>query len=93
VCSSDLTKTKNLAAQSNRHRIHRNRRAVASTNSSNSKNSRVEREAKRAQPIPQLHVGSAQAELVGTTADGHWILSVADTGERVIVPPPPGFNP
>jgi hypothetical protein len=47
------------------------------------------REAKRARPIPELHVGSASAELVGTTSDGQWILSVSDTGERIVVPPPP----
>jgi serine/threonine protein kinase len=48
---------------------------------------------KRAQPVPNLRVGSERAELVGTTSDGHWILSVGDSGKRVTVPPPPGFAP
>jgi serine/threonine protein kinase len=46
---------------------------------------------KRAEPIPRLQFGSSRAELVGTTSDGRWILSIADSGKRVIVPPPPGF--
>ncbi|HEY1582796.1 MAG TPA: protein kinase [Chthoniobacterales bacterium] len=47
--------------------------------------------ARRAQPLPKLRVGSAPAELVGTTSDGRWILSVSESGRRVIVPPPPGY--
>src|SRR4029079_1201896 len=53
---------------------------------------RVAHNAKRAKPLPRLHVGSASAELVGTTSDGKWILSVADSGRRIIVPPPPGYG-
>lgn len=49
--------------------------------------------AKRAQPVPNLRVGSERAELVGTTSDGHWILSFGDSGKRITVPPPPGFAP
>lgn len=51
------------------------------------------RNARRAQPIPKLHVGSKPAELIGTTSDGRWILSVSDSGRRFIVPPPPGYGP
>ena len=51
------------------------------------------RSVKRARPIPQMRVGSAKAELVGTTSDGRWILSVSKNGKRVIVPPPPGYEP
>jgi serine/threonine protein kinase len=57
----------------------RNRRAIA------------RHPVKRAEPIPSLQFGSSRAELVGTTSDGRWILSIADSGKRVIVPPPPGF--
>jgi hypothetical protein len=45
---------------------------------------------RRGRGIPELRVGEERAELVGTTPDGRWILSVA-SGERVIVPPPPGY--
>jgi hypothetical protein len=55
--------------------------------------SHIARIAKRARAVPKLRVGSAPAELVGTTRDGRWILSVADTGEEIIVPPPPGYGP
>ena len=48
---------------------------------------------KRAQPVPNLWIGSERAELVGTTSYGQWILSVGDSGKRVTVPPPPGFAP
>ena len=51
------------------------------------------RNARRAQAIPRLHVGSKPAELVGTTSDGRWILSVSESGRRFIVPPPPGYGP
>jgi cytoskeletal protein RodZ len=51
------------------------------------------RNARRAKAIPKLHVGSKPAELVGTTSDGRWILSVSDSGRRLIVPPPPGYGP
>jgi serine/threonine-protein kinase len=53
---------------------------------------RVARQVKRARPLPKLRVGSSPAELVGTTSDGRWILSVSESGQRVIVPPPPGFG-
>jgi serine/threonine protein kinase len=53
---------------------------------------RVARQVKRARPLPRLRVGSSPAELVGTTSDGRWILSVSGSGQRVIVPPPPGFG-
>jgi hypothetical protein len=49
--------------------------------------------AKRAQPVPNLRGGSERAELVGTTSDGHWILSLSDSGKRITVPPRPGFAP
>ena len=72
------------------------KRAVASkserTTTRSAKSRRVVQEAKRAKPLPKLRVGSARAELVGTTSDGKWILSVAESGQRVIVPPPPGFG-
>lgn len=48
---------------------------------------------RRGRQIPKLRVGSHPAELVGTTSDGRWILSVASSGERVIVSPPPGYAP
>ncbi|HEY2799428.1 MAG TPA: protein kinase [Chthoniobacterales bacterium] len=48
---------------------------------------------RRGRKVPPLHVGSSRAELVGTTSDGRWILSVASSGRRIIVPPPPGFGP
>ncbi|MEO8043853.1 MAG: protein kinase [Spartobacteria bacterium] len=56
------------------------------------KSRRVAHAAKRAQPLPKIRVGSAQAELVGTTSDGKWILSVSESGRRIIVPPPPGYG-
>jgi serine/threonine protein kinase len=52
----------------------------------------VAHQVKRARPLPKLRVGSSPAELVGTTSDGRWILSVAESGQRIIVPPPPGFG-
>ena len=48
-------------------------------------------EVRRARKVPPLYFGSSPAELVGTTRDGHWILSVKSTGKKFIVPPPPGF--
>ena len=57
------------------------------------KRDRITRTAKRAHALPELRVGSSPAELVGTTRDGKWILSVAATGEKIIVPPPPGYGP
>jgi serine/threonine protein kinase len=53
---------------------------------------RLAHTAKRAKPLPNLRVGSTPAELVGTTSDGRWILSVSKTGQRIIVPPPPGYG-
>ncbi len=53
---------------------------------------RVAHGLKRGRSVPKLHVGGSPAELVGTTPDGHWILSVADSGRRIIVPPPPGYG-
>jgi hypothetical protein len=47
---------------------------------------------RRARALPPIHVGSSPAELIDTTPDGRWILSIAGTGERVIVPPPPGYG-
>ncbi|MEO6873046.1 MAG: protein kinase [Chthoniobacterales bacterium] len=47
---------------------------------------------KRAKLIPRLRFGSKPAELVGTTRDGRWILSVGTGGRRVVVQPPPGFG-
>ncbi len=59
-----------------------------------SKKSRLARaEVRRGRKIPQLRVGSKRAELVGTTSDGRWILSVSSSGERIVVPPPPGYTP
>ncbi len=49
-------------------------------------------EVRRGRKIPQLRVGSNRAELVGTTSDGRWILSVSSSGERIVVPPPPGYG-
>jgi len=48
-------------------------------------------EVRRARKIPDLFFGSSPAELVGTTRNGYWILSVKSTGKKFIVPPPPGF--
>jgi hypothetical protein len=42
--------------------------------------------------LPALRVGTQRAELVGTTSDGRWILSVSETGRRIIVPPPRGLQ-
>ena len=88
--SETKRKTKPLAQRSDRRTTSRRHTTKVANKS---KSSRLLREAKRAQPIPELRVGSASAELVGTTSDGQWILSVSDTGERIVVPPPPGFNP
>jgi len=57
------------------------------------KRARSVRTVKRARRLPPLRVGSAPAELVGTTRNGDWVLFVEDTGERIIVPPPPGYGP
>jgi len=68
--------------------------AVAERTSTRSRKvRRLAHTAKRAKPLPKLRVGSAPAELVGTTSDGRWILSVSETGRRIIVPPPPGYSP
>ncbi|MEO7166815.1 MAG: protein kinase [Chthoniobacterales bacterium] len=67
--------------------------AVAARASTQTKTRHSTRITKRARALPKLRVGSAPAELVGTTSDGRWILSVEDSGRRVIVPPPPGFAP
>ena len=53
---------------------------------------RVTHSLKGGRAVPKLHVGGSPAELVGTTPDGHWILSVDDSGRRIIVPPPPGYG-
>jgi len=55
--------------------------------------SSVARAVSRAKKLPALRVGRQRAELVGTTSDGRWILSVSVTGRRIIVPPPPGYSP
>ena len=55
--------------------------------------SSVARAVARAKKLPALRVGTQRAELVGTTSDGRWILSVSETGRRIIVPPPPGYSP
>ena len=60
------------------------------TRSSHSKVARAQ--VRRGRKVPTLRVGSHTAELVGTTSDGRWILSVASSGERLIVPPPPGYS-
>ena len=36
---------------------------------------------KRARPVPELRFGSSRAELVGTTSDGQWILTVDSNRE------------
>ena len=53
---------------------------------------KANRVVRRAEKIPQIRIGSDKAELIGTTPDGKWILSVSSSGERVIVPPPPGYS-
>jgi hypothetical protein len=53
----------------------------------------VARAVPRAKKRPALRVGTQRAELIGTTFDGRWILSVSATGRRIIVPPPPRFSP
>lgn len=67
-------------------------RSTTRSTTRSTKSRRVTHTAKRAQPLPKIRVGSARAELVGTTSDGKWILSVAESGQRVIVPPPPGYG-
>ncbi len=67
-------------AKTSRHHTHHTTTRVAHS------------EVRRARPVPRLHVGSHAAELVGTTRDGRWILSVDSSGERLIVPPPPGYS-
>ena len=67
------------------------KRKVASRSHSR-ESRRVAHQVKRARPLPKLRVGSSPAELVGTTSDGRWILSVSESGQRIIVPPPPGFG-
>lgn len=47
---------------------------------------------KRAELIPKILVGLTSAELVGTTPEGQWILSVGDSGRKIVVSPPPGFG-
>ncbi|MDQ3413380.1 MAG: hypothetical protein M3480_00130, partial [Verrucomicrobiota bacterium] len=47
---------------------------------------------KRADPIPKILVGPTSAELVGTTPEGQWILSVGESGRKIIVSPPAGFG-
>ncbi len=66
--------------------------ASAHSTTQSRKSVRVVRTAKRARPLPKLRVGSSTAELVGTTSDGRWILSVSESGRRIIVPPPPGYG-
>lgn len=66
-------------------------RTASKKSSAKSRRSVVLHPVKRAEPVPKLQFGSDQAELVGTTANGQWILAVGDSGKRVIVPPPPGF--
>ncbi len=65
--------------------------AKRSRGRSQTRRPRLAHTAKRAKPLPKLRVGTAPAELVGTTSDGRWILSVADSGRRIIVSPPPGY--
>jgi serine/threonine protein kinase len=68
-----------------------NAKKVAKKSKNRSRRAVARHPVKRAEPIPELQFGSSRAELIGTTSDGRWILSVVDTGKRVIVPPPPGF--
>jgi protein kinase-like protein len=60
--------------------------------SNDRRGARLAHTTKRAEPLPKLRVGSAPAELIGTTSDGRWILSVSESGRRIIVPPPPGYG-
>lgn len=72
-----------------------NKRSVAAVSSTHrhsySKTRLARSQVRRGRLVPSLHIGQSRAELVGTTADGRWILMVASSGERIIVPPPPGF--
>ncbi len=78
--SRKKSKTEHVASQRKSHpRSHRKVRLAHA-------------EVRRAGKIPTLHVGRSRAELVGTTDDGRWILSVANSGQRIIVPPPPGYS-
>ena len=83
-------------ARSSPDRQANKKRTVASTSKRSTTHSAKSRHvvstAKRAKPLPKLRVGSSSAELVGTTSDGRWILSVSQSGKRIIVPPPPGFG-
>ncbi|CAN5559613.1 hypothetical protein BH18VER2_BH18VER2_11730 [soil metagenome] len=93
---ADRTPPAKKASESSLTKSTTKPKAVASTSQRSStpsaRSRRVAHTAKRAKPLPKLRVGSAPAELVGTTSDGRWILSVSEGGERVIVPPPPGYD-
>ena len=86
------TKSRAVAAKAERSKTRTVTRSTKRSTSGSAQSRRVAHAAKRAQPLPKIRVGSARAELVGTTSDGKWILSVAESGQRVIVPPPPGYG-
>jgi hypothetical protein len=88
---SPETKPVSEPRSTSREIAHVNAKKVAKKSKTRSRRAVARHPVKRAEPIPALQFGSSRAELVGTTADGRWILSVVDTGKRVIVPPPPGF--
>jgi serine/threonine protein kinase len=89
--ASPDTNSRSKAASGSNEIAKAKRKKVARKSTARSRRAVARHPVKRAQPIPQLQFGSSRAELVGTTPDGRWILSVVDTGKRVIVPPPPGF--
>ncbi|MEO7724286.1 MAG: protein kinase [Chthoniobacterales bacterium] len=94
VAEKSAAPTKKVARSSPASEANK-KRTVASTSgrsTTHSAKSRRASTAKRAKPLPKLRVGSSSAELVGTTSDGRWILSVSQSGKRIIVPPPPGFG-
>lgn len=71
---------------------HETETKVAKKTSSRRKAPEARPTVKRAKLIPKLRFNSKPAELVGTTRDGRWILSVGSSGKRVLVQPPPGFD-
>ncbi|MBA3830434.1 MAG: protein kinase [Chthoniobacterales bacterium] len=78
------------AASASRKKRNKAQAKIAHTSRRNKAG--VAKNVPRARKLPTLRVGSTRAELIGTTSDGKWILSLASSDRRVIVPPPPGFG-
>ena len=90
--ATDVKKTASATVASNPRRQASSTAKKTRSETRARKKTSIAKATKPVRAIPPLHVGSVSAHLVGKTRDGMWILSLASSGERIVVPPPPGFE-